>query len=48
VNRALISLGKEELDAMIEEQGEAEITCHFCNETYHLNREDLENLRANL
>ncbi|MBN6187409.1 Hsp33 family molecular chaperone HslO [Aneurinibacillus sp. BA2021] len=48
VNRALISLGKEELDAMIEEQGEAEITCHFCNERYHLSREDLENLRANL
>ncbi|AMA74501.1 MULTISPECIES: Hsp33 family molecular chaperone HslO [Aneurinibacillus] len=48
VQRALISLGKEELDAMINEQGEAEITCHFCNEKYHLNKEDLENLRANL
>ncbi|ERI08746.1 chaperonin HslO [Aneurinibacillus aneurinilyticus ATCC 12856] len=48
INRALISLGKEELDAMIEEQGEAEITCHFCNERYHLNEEDLRNLRTNL
>ncbi|WP_047154293.1 Hsp33 family molecular chaperone HslO [Aneurinibacillus tyrosinisolvens] len=48
VSQALISLGEEELTSMIEEQGEAEITCHFCNERYHLNKQDLEELRSNL
>lgn len=41
VGNALVSLGKEEIQAMIEEQGEAEIVCHFCNEKYHLSREEL-------
>ncbi|WCN37772.1 Hsp33 family molecular chaperone HslO [Aneurinibacillus uraniidurans] len=48
INRALISLGKEELDSIIEEQGEAEMTCQFCNEVYHLDREHLENIREQL
>jgi molecular chaperone Hsp33 len=48
VKRALISLGEEELTAMIDEQGEAEVTCHFCNEKYKFSKEDLEHLRANL
>lgn len=48
INRALISLGKEELDSIIEEQGEAEMTCQFCNEVYHLDRKHLENIRATL
>ena len=48
INRALISLGKEELDSIIEEQGEAEMTCQFCNEVYNLDRKHLENIRATL
>lgn len=46
IQSALISLGKDELEAILEEQGEAEIQCHFCNEKYHLNREDLKKLIA--
>lgn len=44
VESALISLGKEELQAIIDEQNEAEIHCHFCNEKYHVSREELQKL----
>ena len=37
----LASLGKTELEDMMEKQGEAEITCHFCNEVYHFDKERL-------
>lgn len=39
---ALISVGHEELQKMINEDGQAEIVCHFCNTKYHFNKEDLE------
>lgn len=44
VSRALISMGREELTSLIEEQGEAELTCQFCDRVYHFSKEDLENL----
>lgn len=44
VESALISLGKEELQAIIDEQNEAEIQCHFCNEEYHVSRGELYKL----
>lgn len=44
VESALLSLGKEEIQAIIDEQNEAEIHCHFCNEKYHLSREELTKL----
>ena len=34
VTRALISMGREELRALIEEQGQAELTCQFCDRVY--------------
>ncbi|HHU32918.1 MAG: Hsp33 family molecular chaperone HslO [Zhaonellaceae bacterium] len=40
----LISLGKEELEAMIAEQGKAELVCHFCAEKYNFNKDELERL----
>ncbi|MET3683742.1 molecular chaperone Hsp33 [Alkalibacillus flavidus] len=43
---AIASLGNEEIDAMIEEDGGAEATCHFCNEVYHLSVEDLRELKS--
>lgn len=46
IDRALISLGKDELESMIEEQGQAEITCHFCNKRYFYDREQLQELLA--
>ncbi|RJG20917.1 Hsp33 family molecular chaperone HslO [Paenibacillus thiaminolyticus] len=45
VERTLISVGKGELTAMIEEDGRAEVVCHFCNEKYSFGREELEQLR---
>lgn len=45
IKDAIKSLGAEEIDQMIEQDGGAEATCHFCNETYHLNIEELESLK---
>lgn len=44
VERTLISLGYDEIQAIIEEQGVAEVVCHFCNEAYQFEREDLEHI----
>ena len=46
-DRALISLGKDELTKIIEEDGKAEITCHFCDNVYKYTKEDLESLYEN-
>lgn len=45
VANAIISLGNEEIQDMIHTDGQAEANCHFCNETYHFTKEDLEELR---
>ncbi|MDP4086996.1 MAG: Hsp33 family molecular chaperone HslO [Bacillota bacterium] len=39
---AIISLGKAEIEDMIEKDGMAEAHCHFCNEKYHYSKEELE------
>jgi molecular chaperone Hsp33 len=44
VSRALISMGREELTSLIEEQGQAELTCQFCDRVYHYSRAELEQL----
>ncbi|MCL2856013.1 MAG: Hsp33 family molecular chaperone HslO [Defluviitaleaceae bacterium] len=41
IERALISLGADEIKAIIEEQGQAEISCHFCNKAYHFTGDQL-------
>ncbi len=43
-SNALISLGKAEIQAIIDEEGQAEAHCHFCNEKYHFTKEELEQL----
>ena len=48
VTRALISMGREELRAMIDEQGGAELTCQFCDAVYRFSREELEALLAGM
>lgn len=42
---AIISLGSEEINDMIEEEGMAEAHCHFCNEKYIFSKEELEHLK---
>ena len=44
MERALISLGSTELRSLLDEQGEAELTCRFCDNVQHFSREDLEGL----
>ena len=48
MERALISIGREELRALIDEKGEAELTCRFCDNVQHFSRADLEALLAGL
>ncbi|MEG0825720.1 MAG: Hsp33 family molecular chaperone HslO, partial [Oscillospiraceae bacterium] len=44
VTRALISMGADELRSLIEEEGEANLTCQFCDKVYHFTKEELESL----
>ena len=44
MEKALISIGKEELESIISEQGEAELTCQFCEKKYKFNKNELETL----
>ena len=44
LEKSLISIGKKEITKIIEEDGKADIVCHFCNEKYHFSKEDLESL----
>ncbi len=46
MERGMISLGVEELEDIIQEQGEADLVCHFCNKHYHISRERLEELKS--
>lgn len=47
VSRALISMGREELTSLIEEQNGAELTCQFCDKVYRYTGEDLKKLLEN-
>ena len=40
----LISLGKKELQSMIDEGKEVQLNCHFCNTDYTFSVEELKEL----
>lgn len=44
MERALISIGKHEIDEIIEDQGNAELVCHFCNSKYNFDKDELAEL----
>ena len=44
VERALISLGTEELEGILNEQGSCQLTCQFCDEVYEFSTEDLQTM----
>ncbi len=44
MKRAIISLGKKEIQDIISEQGEAEIVCQFCNKAYTFSKEQLSEM----
>ena len=39
------SLGAKEINDIIEQDGQAELTCQFCGKSYHFDKEHLERLR---
>lgn len=43
--QAIISLGEKDITEIIEEEGQAETHCHFCNAKYLFNKEELEAMR---
>ena len=45
MERALISVGKDELNAIIEEDHQAEVVCPFCNDKYTFSEQELVELR---
>jgi molecular chaperone Hsp33 len=44
MQKALSSIGKEELKKILEEDKRAEIVCHFCNKKYEFSEEELKEL----
>ena len=48
VTRALISMGRDEMKSLIEEQGQAELSCQFCDKVYRYTRNDLECILASM
>ena len=48
VTGALISMGREELTSLLEEQGKVHLTCQFCDKEYNFTREELQELLGNM
>lgn len=44
MEKALISIGADELTQLINEQGQAELTCQFCDNKYMFSKSELESL----
>jgi molecular chaperone Hsp33 len=40
----LRALGRDEIDAIIDEQGQVEVTCEFCNRAYRFDAVDARSL----
>ncbi len=41
VEKALVSLGREELNKMADEEEQIEVCCHFCDKKYNFTREEI-------
>ncbi len=48
VERALMLLGAQELDGMLAENRDFEISCHFCGKKYLFTPDDLQRIRAGI
>lgn len=44
IEKALISVGKQELQSMIEDGKTIEVNCHFCNKNYTFSVDELKNM----
>lgn len=45
IQNAIMGLGNEEMQKMIDEDHGAEATCHFCNEVYLFSEDELESMK---
>lgn len=44
VEKALVSIGKEDMQSLIDDEEDTEVSCHFCNKTYDFTKEQLKQL----
>ena len=44
IEKALISIGRKELETMVNENKPIEVGCHFCNKKYNFNVNDIEQI----
>ena len=44
MTRALISMGREELSSLIRDQGQADLTCQFCDRIHSFSGEELRRM----
>jgi len=47
IEKAIISIGKKEIQEMIDEGKEIEVKCHFCNTAYHYSVDELKKEQIN-
>ena len=45
MGKALITVGKDELQAMIDEDHGCELSCQFCNKKYQFSEEELKEIK---
>ncbi|OPJ56426.1 Hsp33 family molecular chaperone HslO [Alkalithermobacter paradoxus] len=48
IEKALITLGKNTLNEILEQDKKAEISCHFCNEKYEFDEENIKTIIKNM
>lgn len=46
ISTMLVSLGRQELEQLLAERGEVEVTCEFCGKTYRYSASDMQGLFA--
>ena len=44
LEKALVTLGKEDLKQILQEDAQAELVCHFCNSNYVFSNEDIQDI----
>ena len=47
VEKAIISIGKKDIEEMINEGKEIEVNCQFCNSSYKFSVDELRNMLKN-
>ncbi len=48
MTQALMTIGRKDMTQIIEEDGQAELQCQFCLKKYNFNKEELEEMLANM